>query len=341
MKALNVLLMPVILAGCSAAMASPPPTAQPAMLYEEVDVYWRESLSGGPGKDGIPAIDRPRFVSADDAGDFLAAGDPVVGVVRNGEAKAYPRKILVWHEIVNDHVGGDAISVTYCPLTGTSLGFLRGETSFGVSGRLINSNLIMYDRETDTHWPQMPGVGIEGSLTGEGLEEIRVFWTTWDQWHGRYPDTQVLSRQTGYIRDYQRDPYGGYNPVSGYYAERAAPIFPPLNTSRRFPPKREVFGFRTPFEAVAVDQDRLQEDRVLHYRGMQHDYAVLHDQGLDTARVFRLPARVDPASLPAASVSFAPEEPLPGFLTDAEEINGYEAFWFSWYAFYPGTDVLE
>jgi len=318
-----------------------PPLDEPLLLFDEPDRYWRESLSGGPGKDGIPSIDEPRFLPASSAGDTLSYGDRVIGVYHNGVARAYPRRVLVWHEIVNDRVGGDNLSITYCPLTGTSLGFLRGDTSLGVSGRLINSNLIMYDRATDTHWPQMLGVGISGEHAGEGLREIRVFWTTWGQWRERHPDTEVLSTRTGYARNYRRDPYGGYNPVSGYYAERSAPIFPPLNRDSRFAPKKEVFGFRTAFEAVAVDKDRLESEPLLHYRGMENDFVIAHDAVLGTARVFELASRVQPDALPAEAADFAPGATLPSVLADAREINGYEAFWFAWYGFYPGTDVLE
>lgn len=325
----------------AAAVHASPPLGDPALLFDEPDSYWRNSLSGGPGKDGIPSIDEPRFLSAGAVGNELSYGDQVIGVHHNGEARAYPQQILVWHEIVNDRVGGDNLSITYCPLTGTSLGFLRGDTSLGVSGRLVNSNLIMYDRATDTHWTQMLGTGISGVHTGEGLQEVRVFWTTWGQWRERYPDTEVLSSRTGYARNYRRDPYGGYNPVRGYYAEPSAPIFPPLNSDSRFPAKKPVFGFRTAFEAVAVDKDRLETEPVLHYSGMEHDFAIVHDAGLDTVQVFELDSRVQPDALPAGPVDFGPDATLPPVLSDAREINGYEAFWFAWYGFYPGTDLLE
>ena len=112
-------------------------------------------LSGGPGKDGIPSVDSPKYWNVEDANDFLDDGDIVFGLVENGVARAYPQRILVWHEIVNDVVGGVGLAVTYCPLTGTAIAFERGQTEFGVSGRLVNSNLIMFDRDTDTWFPQV------------------------------------------------------------------------------------------------------------------------------------------------------------------------------------------
>lgn len=145
----------------------PVPTGEPLLLSEKPQRYWRESHSGGPGKDGIPSIDRPRFLSADTADRHLSEGDIIMGVHLNGQARAYPQNILVWHEIVNDTVGGKNVAVTYCPLTGTGVGFERGETELGVSGRLVNSNMLMYDRATDTYWPQIIATGVHGPLKGQ------------------------------------------------------------------------------------------------------------------------------------------------------------------------------
>jgi hypothetical protein len=137
---------------------------------------------------------------------------------RERRARAYPQRILVWHEIVNDTIGGLNLAVTYCPLTGTAIAFERGDTEFGVSGRLVNSNLIMYDRDTDTWFPQVLAIGIQGPHTGSALVERPMVWTTWQRWRAAHPETAVLSTETGFARNYNRDPYGAYNPRSGYYA---------------------------------------------------------------------------------------------------------------------------
>jgi hypothetical protein len=136
-------------------------------------------LSGGPGKDGIPAINSPKFSDARDTDDYLKAQDIVFGVYRKGKAKAYPQRIMVWHEIVNDSLGGGPVSITYCPLTATAIGFKRSSTSFGVSGKLLNSNVVMYDRASDSYWSQIAAVAIEGPLKDQSLNEIQVTWTTW------------------------------------------------------------------------------------------------------------------------------------------------------------------
>ena len=312
-------------------------TSQPLMM-DAPDTYWSASLSGGPGKDGIPSIDEPRWWDAEEGDAFLAPDDRVIGLYRNGEARAYPQRILVWHEIVNDTVGGENVSVTYCPLTGTALGFLRGDNELGVSGRLVNSNLIMYDRGTDSYWPQILGAAVNGPLKGEGLEEFRVFWTTWEGWRERHPDTQVLSDRTRYARNYNHDPYGSYTPIGGYYAPDAGRMFPVLHEDARYPPKTEVFGFRTAGEAVAVDMDHLGREEVIVHSGEDGSYLIIHDPGLETAWVYHAPPDV---TLDGNEVRFGPAGPEHEVLADLEPINGFEAMWFAWYAFYPDTVVIN
>ncbi len=172
------------LAGCSGGVvdglsdgrtpSGPGPPVSEGELYigHELDALNENITDGGVPKDGIPAVDEPTFQPAEAAS--LADDDVVYGVEWDGEAKAYPQYILVHHEIVNDTVRGDPVAVTCCPLTGTAQGFEHGETNFGVSGRLVNSNLTMYDRDTDSWWPQMVATAIRGPGKGETLEEFRV-----------------------------------------------------------------------------------------------------------------------------------------------------------------------
>ena len=142
--------------GSTGSVTEGPPTVERSLpaAYTAAELV-EASQSGGPPPDGIPAIEDPQFAEATDPPALLDDGDPVFGVVLDGEAKAYPQSVLVWHEIVNDVIAGTPVSVTYCPLTGTAQGFRRGETTFGVSGQLINANLVMFDRATETWWPQM------------------------------------------------------------------------------------------------------------------------------------------------------------------------------------------
>lgn len=173
-----------------------------------------EILSGGPPKDGIPSIDDPKFVSVSDGDKFLDDDEIVFGIFLNGEARAYPKQILVWHEIVNDDIKGQPVLITYCPLCGTAIAFERKinneAVEFGTSGKLYKSNLVMYDRKTDTYWSQVGGIAIVGELTGTKLKQLPIDTLTWGEWKKLHTDTIVLSRETGQIRPYGVDPYGDY-----------------------------------------------------------------------------------------------------------------------------------
>jgi len=156
--------------------------------------------SGGPPRDGIPALSRPRFVSAKEA-DFLEQTDRVLGITLNGVSRAYPIKILNFHEIVNDRFSDASVVVTFCPLCGTGIvfrGSIEGvDHSFGVSGLLYNSDVLLYDQQTESLWSQIGGRAISGPRKGTPLERLPVTHTTWEDWLGRHPDTRVLSIDTG------------------------------------------------------------------------------------------------------------------------------------------------
>ena len=313
-----------------------PPTVQDDRLVSyDVSKLRSDVRSGGVPKDGIPPIDEPEFTEAEDAD--VPGGDPVFGVVRDGEAKAYPQYILVHHEIVNDVIGGDPVSVTYCPLTGTAQGFERGDTTFGVSGDLLNANLVMYDRGTDSRWPQMLATAIEGPLEGATLDEFRVVWTTWRKWNDAHPDTSVLTENTGYVRPYDDDPYGSYNPRRRYYDDDNF-LFPPLAEDDRADPKDVVVGARTATEAVAFDRQSLREERVLTADGADVSFVAVVDQELDAGYVYESPegVAVEPTgdSYQVDGDAYgATELPLDGVLA-------YDAMWFAWAGYYPETEYV-
>ncbi|MFB6229422.1 MAG: DUF3179 domain-containing protein [Halobacteriales archaeon] len=298
-----------------------------------------EAISGGPPKDGIPSIDEPSFVDPGDASN-LSDGDVVFGLTRDGVAKAYPQSILVHHEICNDTAAGEPVSVTYCPLTGTAIGFQRGETTFGVSGRLINNNLIMYDRGTETWWPQVLASSIPGpwndSPPDASLREFRLLWTTWGQWRELHPDTRVLSRDTGYARDYGSDPYGSYNPRGGYYAGGST-NFPRLNPDDRFGQKRVFIGTRTDDGAAAFLKDALREKGAISGMLGGDPIVAVYDPRLDTAYAYRNPE--------GANVTFEDDRPrVDGSEYDPdslplERVYAFDAMWFAWSGFYPDSNV--
>ena len=196
-------------------------------------------MRGGPPRDGIPSIDAPIFTSVDEA-DFLRNDDRVLGLSINGEAKAYPIKILNWHEIVNDVVGGVAVAITWCPLCGSGVVFasdIGGERrSFGVSGLLYQSDVLLYDRASESLFSQLEAEAISGPLLGQRLRALPVSYSSWSAWRAHNPEGLVLTRDTGYRRDYSRDPYSGYDKSRQLYfaVNNAAP--PLLH------PKERVFG---------------------------------------------------------------------------------------------------
>ena len=193
---------------------------------------------GGPPRDGIPALENPDFIPANRA-DFLTADDRVLGLVRNGEARAYPLRILNYHEIVNHQISGESLLVTFCPLCGTGVAFsavVDGSPSdFGVSGLLYNSDLLLYDRQTESLWSQITGKAIAGPMVGSRLQRLALTQTSWANWRARHPETLVLDVDTGHFRNYGRGPYFGYKQSEEVY-------FPLSHTDKRYHPKEQVIG---------------------------------------------------------------------------------------------------
>lgn len=178
---------------------------------------WSQILSGGPPKDGIPALDDPRFKRASDE-KRIKKREPVITVEIKGAApRAYPIRYLTWHEIVNDTVGGVPVAVTFCPLCNSGITFDRRVgnrvLSFGVSGKLRNSDMVMYDRETQSWWQQAEGRAIVGALNGRVLKALPTWMESWAEFKARNPDGLVMA-EPGYTRDYGRNPYRGYDTLS-------------------------------------------------------------------------------------------------------------------------------
>lgn len=312
-----------------------------------------EVFDGGPGKDGIPALTEPEFISAG-AAEYLSDDELVIGFVHEGEARAYPHQILDWHEIINDRVGDVNISVTYCPLTGTGIGWNReinGKvTTFGVSGLLYNSNLIPYDRETDSNWSQIRLDCVNGELKGKEVEVFPLLETTWLTWKEMYPSTTVVSQETGYNRGYGRYPYGDYRTAHNYL------IFPVANEDDRFPNKERVLGI---VQSGSV--------RVYSFAGFGDTVTVVNDNlnGKDVVVVgnrednFMVSFINDPGD--GSNLSFrAVQDQYPVVMTDGEgnmwDVSGravagprkdarlstapsFIGYWFSFAAFYPDLTI--
>ncbi|MBS3760967.1 DUF3179 domain-containing protein [Halodesulfurarchaeum sp.] len=314
-------------------------------LGHDLKTLVENHLSGGVAHDGIPSIDQPKFVAGGDV--TMPPCERVFGVAIDGDVRAYPQRILVGHEVVNDVVGGEPVAITYCPLTGTAQGFYRGGVTFGVSGQLVNSNLIMWDREFDVRWPQLAATAIEVGgerptsrgerFVGRSLAEFRVIWTTWDRWSRKHPDTLVLSEDTGFARNYNRDPYGSYTPVSGHYAletNRRPKL--PLVTAPEGQEKRVVIGARTSEGAIAFDKWSLLKESVLNGSIGSTPIVAVADKELATGYVYSNPTDAEVRGTDegyAVDGVSGPPEKLP-----LDEILGFEAMWFAWHGYYPDTN---
>ncbi|MHA1964571.1 MAG: DUF3179 domain-containing protein [Candidatus Thorarchaeota archaeon] len=307
-------------------------------------------LSGGPPPDGIPSIDDPVYVDVSVGDEFLVDSDIVFGLVYNGEVIAFPQKILVWHEIVNDLVGGEQLSITYCPLTGSSIAFkgnIEGnETTFGTSGSLINSNLVMYDRITSSYWPQIFSQSVSGQEKGVRLERIHMIWTTWTRWKAAFPDTLVLSTTTGYVRDYERDPYGSYNDTNSYY-QQGNPVFPVMHEDNRLNPKDVVIGVDVYDAQYAISKEYMRDNKVANLELGDEKVVLFYDFTLDTVRAFSRSLEGQNYTFSHSGGEFIDEETSTTWSREGTsnlgsliEIDSFDVMWFAWAAFYPQTGLL-
>ncbi|MCC7194934.1 MAG: DUF3179 domain-containing protein [Gemmatimonadaceae bacterium] len=270
-----------------------------------------EIRSGGPGKDGIPALVSPRVLDASEAG-YLRPADRVLGLALGAESRAYPIRILNWHEVVNDVLGGVPVLVTYCPLCASGLAFRReiaGETlEFGVSGRLYQSNVLMYDRTHLGLWSQLQMEAVTGPQAGTALEPLPLQATTWEAWRLAHPSTSVLSLDTGHTRDYGRDPYQGYDRVPTL-------MFPVRYMDARRDPKDLVVGILNGSVARAYPLDELaRAPRPLQDILGGRTYTLDYDPHAKAVTVRNDRGLIEPAAV---------------------------TFWFAWLTFHPTTEVFQ
>lgn len=269
-------------------------------------------LSGGPPRDGIPSIDKPAFLNARNA-SYLKPEDRVLGITVKGESRAYPIRILNWHEIVNDKIKGEPVAVTFCPLCGSGIVYsakINGKThQFGVSGLLYNSDVLLYDRQTSSLWSQLLSKAISGKQVNKTLTIIPSAHTSWAAWKKKHPDTKVLSTKTGYNRNYSRTPYGSYTKNGTLY-------FPLAFKSKKYHPKERVIGIAIngkykvyPFSELAKTK-RTKLTDMFAGKKLQLEFDVANRDGL---------------------IKDDEGEILPS-------INTY---WFAWYAFHPKTSIYK
>ena len=333
---------------------------------EKALVPLEEIRAGGPPPDGIPAIDRPKFVAVEEAKTWLSDQEPVLTFTRGGDARAYPLQILIWHEIVNDTVGGVPVAVTYCPLCNSALVFDRrigGEVyDFGTSGMLYKSDLVMYDRKTHSLWAQMEGKAVVGELAGSTLQVLPAGIVSFGAWRRAFPQGKILSRETGHTRPYGRNPYVGYDRPGG------TPFLFFGSLDQRLPPTERVVALSFGREEKAYPFSILKERRVItdtiggrrvvifYQEGTtsaldQQEIATSKDvgatgvfspilQGRRLTFTFNEGAFVDRETGSRWNVL---GQAIAGKLHGKalERLPSIDAFWFAWAAFKPKTAIFD
>lgn len=273
-----------------------------------------EIIGGGPPRDGIPSIDNPTFVPVHEA-TYLSDTEPGIAVTFEEKARFYPFQILVWHEIVNDTIKGNRVLVTYCPLCYSGIAFdpiVRGErVEFGVSGKLWNSNLLMYDRKTESLWSQVLGEAVVGELTGAKLPVLPSDIVRFGEWKKLHPDGEVLSRDTGVSRFYGQDPYGDYYTSDQIY-------FPLSNRDDRLDPKVFILGITASGKAKAYDPRAVKRVGEVEDSFTGKTILARYEPDIDVVRLY--------------------EKRSDGTL---ERLNPVGAYWFSWVAAHPGTELYK
>jgi len=346
----------------------------PTSYWEETNfckhsVDYSTIFSGGPPPDGIPPIDAPSFVEISSADAWLENREPVISFQVDEDARAYPLQIMTWHEIVNDRVGGKPVVVTFCPLCNTALVFERpevdGETlTFGTSGNLRNSDLVMYDRQTESWWQQFSGEAIVGDLTGDQLTFLPAAIISWEDFKVNHPDGKVLSKDTGYNRRYGSNPYVGYDDVD------SSPFLFQGEVDDRLQPMARVLGLvGEENEGISFSYSRLAEEKVIHTTYKEEPIVLFWKEGTASALdANSVPAGEDVGAtgvfksvIEGEKLSFvanqdgtfedqetgstwtiagaAVEGPLQG--KSLESVPHHDTFWFAWAAFQGADSLVE
>ncbi len=334
---------------------------------EKRSIDLNELKSGGPPKDGIPSIDQPVYISQDEVKQWLGDREPVISVDMNGTARAYPLQILIWHEIANTWFNDTPVSVTFCPLCYSALVFDRrvdGETlELGVSGFLRHSDMVMYDRSTESLWQQITGEAIVGSYTGTQLKQIPSQIISFEQFREIYPDGDILSRETGYNRSYGRNPYAGYDDI-----DRSSMFMDESDLDGRLRPMQKVIGVKIGDRQKVYPYSITKEAGVINDIIGEQPLVILHTGGAASAMDT---AQIDQSREAGSTGSFlrtvgdlvlhfttengaivdretgsrwniagqAVDGPLKG--KQLEPVSSGDYFAFAWLVFYPESEIHE
>ena len=227
---------------------------------------------------------------------------------------------MVWHEIVNEEIDGVKVSITYCPLTGSAIAYLGEvlgtETTFGTSGQLVNSNLIMYDRENGSYWPQIFGRAITGDISGEKLERLPLYWTQWQLIKDNFAEAKVLSQDTGFNRNYNRDPYGSYieNDSSSNYYSNQRLVFNVISEDDRLERKDIVIAGEYDEVPFAIIKEEIKEKQEISFLINEEILTAKYIENLNTVEIYN---------------------------ENGEEVVAFDVMWFAWSAFFPETELID
>lgn len=323
-------------------------TSPSQTISENATELSQHIVDGGPPPDGIPPIEEPNYAPVESID--MEDEEPVFIYNTKEGTYIYSQRILVSHEIVNEEFDGEKVSVTYCPLTGSALAYNGTmnsvETTFGTSGKLVNSNLIMYDRETDSYIPQILGKGIQGELQGKQLELNPLTWSTWGDAKEVYPEAQVLTEDTGFARNYDLDPYGDYLSEGTYY-DSGQPFFPVQHQDLSEEPKEVYIGIwgETP---VGVKKEKVRQEKAVQIDTDEQALVALYDERLDAVRVFDREKDGETLDITYESGEGFVDDQGRTWSAEGESkdlsldwVESFDVFWFAWHAFFPEADVYR
>lgn len=327
-------------------------SSPPANTDSSWSIPENEIEDPGPGRNGIPSLNYPLFVPAEAV--EMHPNELILGVHHRGDLKAYPHRILNWHEVVNDRFADEVHVLSYCPLTGSAVFWESGSSAerpaWGVSGLLYNSNLILFDHETESHWVQMLEEAVQGPRKGEIPISHKLVEMTWGAWQALYPGSQVVDDDTGFDRDYSKYPY-----ISHRTDENL--LFPVSNEDNRLHPKERVVGIR----------NRQGQSKVFQISGFTESLEVLNTEFLGTPIVVIGSSKMRFAAIylrqtndGIAQVLSPIEGQHPAVMRDDEgnhwdvfgralsgprqgqelgKTDSYTTYWFGWAAFFPNADI--
>lgn len=346
----------VIFVGCAGDNSETANDPVDGVLFVEELKEWlvpiEEIKDGGPGKDGIPSIDNPQFIGVSDAEAFISDEDLVVGMVINNTVKAYPHLILDWHEIVNDELNGQFYTLSYCPLTGTAFSWVSEsagtKSTYGVSGLLYNANLILYDRHTDSHWSQMLLQCINGDQIGEQPRVQQVIETDWATWKVLYPESEVLSLETGFNRSYGVYPYGVYKEHDDYFIFHAYP------SNEALPNKQRVFALIHNEQSKVFEFESFSEGEAVKIQMGGTNFVVAGNENVAVAfELKNSESQLDFEYVENRSETFFRDNlgntySITGRITEGPDrgkslkIATYvTSYWFAVAAFYPNPEIVK